>query len=97
MQLYLCEKPSQARDIARVLGVTTKADGCLQADDITITWCFGHLLEMLAPDGYDPAYKRWQLEALPIIPEQWKLAVRKEARKQYGIIQTTVEKRQPVS
>jgi DNA topoisomerase-3 len=87
VQLYLCEKPSQARDIARVLGVTTKADGCLRADDITITWCFGHLLEMLAPDGYDPAYKRWQLEALPIIPEQWKLAVRKEARKQYAIIQ----------
>lgn len=87
MQLYLCEKPSQARDIARVLGVRTKGDGCLQAGDTTVTWCFGHLLEMLAPDGYDPVYKRWQLETLPIIPEQWKLEVKKEARKQYRIIQ----------
>ena len=87
MKLYLCEKPSQARDIARVLGVRTKGDGCLHAGDTTITWCFGHLLEMLPPDGYDPAYKRWQLEALPIIPEQWRLVVKKEARKQFAIIQ----------
>jgi len=87
VQLYLCEKPSQARDIARVLGVRNKADGCLQSKDITVTWCFGHLLEMLAPDGYDPAYKRWQLDTLPIIPAPWKSEVKKEARKQYGIVQ----------
>lgn len=91
MQLYLCEKPSQARDIARVLGVSRKGDGCLQGSDTTVTWCFGHLLEMLAPDGYDPAYKRWQLETLPIIPEQWKLGVRKEARKQYNIIRQLLQ------
>jgi len=87
VQLYLCEKPSQARDIARVLGVRNKNDGCLQGNDTIVTWCFGHLLEMLAPDGYDPAYKRWQLDTLPIIPAQWKLEIRKEARKQYGIVQ----------
>jgi len=92
VQLYLCEKPSQARDIARVLGVSRKGDGCLQGSDTTVTWCFGHLLEMLAPDGYDPAYKRWQLETLPIIPEQWKLEVRKEARKQYNIIRQLLMK-----
>ncbi|MGB5733511.1 MAG: DNA topoisomerase III, partial [Thiohalocapsa sp.] len=66
--------------------MSRKGDGCLQGSDTTVTWCFGHLLEMRAPDGYDPTYKRWQLETLPIIPEQWKLAVRKEARKQYHII-----------
>ncbi len=87
MQLYLCEKPSQARDIARVLGIRQKRDGCLQGQEATVTWCFGHLLEMVPPDGYDPAYKRWRLETLPIVPEQWKLAVKKEARQQYTIIQ----------
>jgi DNA topoisomerase-3 len=92
VQLYLCEKPSQARDIARVLGVSRKGDGCLQGSDTTVTWCFGHLLEMLAPDGYDPAYKRWQFETLPIIPGQWKLEVRKEARKQYNIIRQLLKK-----
>ena len=87
MKLYLCEKPSQARDISRVLGVRQKSDGCLRGNDIVVTWCFGHLLEMAPPDAYDAALKRWRFEALPILPQEWKLEVKKEARKQYKIIQ----------
>jgi len=87
MELYLCEKPSQARDISRVLGVRQQGDGCLIGQDRIVTWCFGHLLEMAPPDQYDESLKRWTLETLPIIPETWQLEVKKEARKQFKVIQ----------
>ncbi len=87
MQLYICEKPSQARDISRVLGVRQQGDGCLIGQECIVTWCFGHLLEMASPDQYDESLKRWSLEALPIIPEHWLLVVKKEARKQFKVIQ----------
>lgn len=92
MQLYLCEKPSQARDISRVLGVRQKGEGCLLSDDTIVTWCFGHLLEMAAPDAYDEALKRWSFETLPIVPSQWKLEVKKEASKQFKNIQRLLKK-----
>ncbi|MDH5181549.1 MAG: DNA topoisomerase III [Gammaproteobacteria bacterium] len=92
MQLYLCEKPSQARDIAQILGVRTRADGYLHNHDITVTWCFGHLLEMAAPEGYDSGYKRWNLSTLPIVPVNWKMDVKKSARKQYRIIQDLLKR-----
>ena len=56
MQLYLCEKPSQARDIARVLDARNRMNNAT----VTITWCFGHLLSMAAPEDYDPALKHWR-------------------------------------
>lgn len=86
MQVYLCEKPSQARDIAAVLGATRKADGVLLGDALAVTWCFGHLLEMAAPEAYDPTYKRWSLDTLPILPTAWKLEVRKDAARQFRAI-----------
>ncbi len=85
-KLYLCEKPSQARDIARVLGADKRQDGFFESGDALVTWCFGHLLEMASPDDYDPGLKIWKLETLPIIPRKWVLKVRKEAKKQYKII-----------
>ena len=85
-QLYLCEKPSQAKDIARVLGANKRNIGYFEGDGVIVTWCFGHLLEMAAPDDYDPGLKSWRLETLPIIPKKWILKVRKDAKKQYEII-----------
>jgi DNA topoisomerase-3 len=85
-RLYLCEKPSQARDIARVLKASSRQDGYFEGNGVTVTWCFGHLLEMAAPDDYDPELKKWRLESLPIIPQQWILKVRKDAKKQYNTI-----------
>ncbi len=85
-KLYLCEKPSQAKDIARVLGANQRHEGYFEGSDALVTWCFGHLLEMAAPDEYDPALKKWTMEALPIIPEHWLLNVRQDAKKQYNII-----------
>ncbi|UJF19859.1 DNA topoisomerase III [Vibrio sp. SS-MA-C1-2] len=87
-RLFIAEKPSLGRAIANVLprphknhtGYITTGNG-----DI-VTWCVGHLLEQLEPDAYDPQYKVWRLDDLPIIPEQWKLKARKGASKQLTVI-----------
>jgi DNA topoisomerase-3 len=94
--LYLCEKPSQARDIARVLGANGRGDGCLQGNGITVTWCFGHLLEQAEPEAYGEQYKRWNLAVLPILPEQWKLEVKKSGTKQFRVIKALLAKAQHV-
>ncbi|MBF0358420.1 MAG: DNA topoisomerase III [Magnetococcales bacterium] len=91
MILYLCEKPSQARDISRVLGVTTRRDGYFDGPAIQVTWCIGHLLEMIVPDGYKSEWKQWRLDSLPMIPERWKLDVRKSVSKQYATVRTLLK------
>ncbi len=72
-RLFLCEKPSQARDIAFVLGVTQRQDGYLSGPGILVTWAYGHLLALAAPEDYDPAFKKWSFATLPIIPNPWRL------------------------
>ncbi|MGE7990093.1 DNA topoisomerase III [Pseudomonas sp. NPDC089554] len=86
MRLFLCEKPSQAKDIAKVLGATRKADGCWQGTDVCVTWCIGHLLETAPPDSYDARYKRWSLDDLPIIPQQWKMQVKPKTASQFKAV-----------
>ena len=87
MRLFICEKPSQARDIARVLQATRRSDGCLTGSGVTVTWCVGHLLETAPPEAYVDRYKRWTLEDLPIIPEQWQVVVKPKVAKQLKVIQ----------
>ncbi len=91
-RLFLCEKPSQARDIARVLGATRKGDGCLHGVDITVTWCIGHLLKMVPPEAYSKAYRRWDLNDLPIVPKTWQLEVPLELQKQFKAIKRCLSK-----
>ena len=77
MRLFIAEKPSLARAIAAVLpGPPQRRDGYLQCgpEDV-VAWCAGHILELAPPDAYDPAFKQWRLEPLPITPKDWKLAV----------------------
>jgi len=85
MRLFICEKPSQARDIARVLQANRRGDGCLQGQGITVTWCVGHLLETAPPEAYGD-YKRWSLEHLPIIPARWKVVVKPKVASQLKVI-----------
>lgn len=92
MKLFLCEKPAQGRDIARILGATRRGDGCLIGQDITVTWGFGHLLEMDPPESYDPVYKKWRLSDLPVIPGQWKMSVKPATRKQFTLNPGIAEK-----
>lgn len=96
MRVFLCEKPGQARDIAAVLGASRKGDGCLLGQEVAVTWCFGHLLEMAPPEAYDPAYKRWSLDALPILPTEWKTEVRKDGAKQFRAIRTLIKQAREV-
>lgn len=85
-ELYLCEKPSQGRDIARILGANQRNDGYLQGNNLIVSWCIGHLLEMIPPDGYDSKYKRWSLADLPILPQDWKMAPKKSTSKQLTVL-----------
>jgi len=86
MRLFLCEKPSQGRDIAKVLGATRRGDGCLIGIDSTVTWCIGHLLETAPPEAYGIQYKNWSLDYLPIIPAQWQVEVKPKTAAQFKII-----------
>jgi DNA topoisomerase III len=88
MRLLLCEKPSQGRDIAAVVGATQRAPGCLKGPEIIVTWCIGHLLETAPPDAYGERYQRWTLEYLPVIPPQWRLQVKRSTAAQYSIVQS---------
>lgn len=86
MRLFLCEKPSQAKDIAKVLGANQRGDGCWLGAGITVTWCIGHLLETAPPDAYDARYKRWVLSDLPIVPERWKMLVKPKTAGQFKAV-----------
>ena len=86
MRLYLCEKPSQAKDIAAVLGASRRGDGCWLGNGVTVTWCIGHLLETAPPDAYDAKYKRWVLADLPIVPDKWKMLVKPKTASQYKAV-----------
>ena len=66
--LIVAEKPSVAQDLARVMQVRQKGEGCFSSEEYVVTWALGHLLRLAEPDELDPAYKRWTMEALPILP-----------------------------
>jgi DNA topoisomerase-3 len=88
MILYIAEKPSLGRAIADVLPKPhSKGDGFIRAaNGDVVTWCIGHLLEQAEPDAYDPGYKKWSLETLPIVPQQWQMVAKPKTRKQLTVI-----------
>ncbi|HHS0832878.1 TPA: DNA topoisomerase III, partial [Salmonella enterica subsp. enterica serovar Muenchen] len=87
MRLFLCEKPSQGRDIAKFIGASQRGDGFLSGPGTIVTWARGHLLEQSEPEAYGEQYGNpWRLEVLPLIPPQWKLEVKQDARKQFTVI-----------
>ncbi|MFN6972374.1 MAG: DNA topoisomerase 3, partial [Rheinheimera sp.] len=93
MILYIAEKPSLGRAIAAVLPQPQrKADGCIYlANGDVVSWCIGHLLEQAEPESYDPSFKRWQLQHLPIIPAIWKLQARASSKVQLGILKKLIQ------
>ncbi|MCB2026980.1 MAG: DNA topoisomerase III, partial [Ottowia sp.] len=90
--MYICEKPSQARDLAQVLGFSRRGDGFIDGGDQVVTWALGHLLEMKPPEAYDERFKRWSLGDLPIAPGDWKLGVTSRGRGQFKVIKTLLGK-----
>lgn len=92
MRLIIAEKPSLARAIADALpGTVSREEGALRVGDTRVSWCFGHLLEQAAPDAYDPRYKQWRLDHLPIVPERWQLAPRPKARGQLKVLRSLLK------
>lgn len=86
-KLFIAEKPSVAQEFAKALKKSTaRKDGYLEGEDVVITWCVGHLVTMSYPEVYDPKYKRWSLETLPFIPEQFLYEVIPGVQKQFQIV-----------
>lgn len=84
--LVIAEKPSVARDYARVLGCSKKGEGCLMGDDYIVSWAVGHLIELCEPEKYDEKYKRWVFSDLPIMPKEMQLQVIRGNGKQFQIL-----------
>lgn len=93
MILYIAEKPSVGRAVADVLPRPhQKGDGFIRvATGDVVTWCIGHLLEQAEPEAYDPEYKRWRREHLPIIPVEWKQQVKSQTRKQFNTVRKLIK------
>ena len=85
--LYIAEKPSVAQEFAKALNIFAKRkDGYLESEEAVVTWCVGHLVTMSYPEEYDPSLKRWSLETLPFIPQEFKYEVIPGVAKQYRIV-----------
>ena len=89
MKVCIAEKPSVARDIARILGATNQKDGYLEGNGYQVTWTFGHLCELKEPNDYSENWKRWSLAALPMIPPRFGIKVIPDEgiKKQFSIIE----------
>jgi len=90
--LVLAEKPSVARDIARVLKCDKKGNGYLEGAQYIVTWALGHLVTLADPESYDVKYKTWNLEDLPMLPERLKLTVIKQSGKQFNAVKSQLNR-----
>ncbi len=86
IRLIFTEKPSVGRDIAEVLGATRKRQGYIEGDGLIITWGIGHLVTLGQPEEQDPAWKKWDLGRLPMLPREWKLSVLPNTRDQFEVV-----------
>ncbi len=85
--LFIAEKPSVAKEFAKALKYNMKnKDGYMESDEAVVTWCVGHLVTMSYPEAYDEKYKRWSLETIPFIPQEFKYEVIGSVKKQFGIV-----------
>lgn len=86
--LVIAEKPSVGRDIARVLGCNQKGNASLEGKAYVVTWALGHLVTLADPEEYDKKYMKWEMNTLPMMPEQKKLVVIRQTAKQYQAVKT---------
>ena len=85
--VYIAEKPSVAQEFAKALKLKTRrGDGYLESEEAIVTWCVGHLVTMSYPEAYDPALKKWSLQTLPFIPDDFKYEVIPSVEKQFRIV-----------
>lgn len=91
--LVIAEKPSVARDIARVLKCGKNINGAIEGERYVVTWGLGHLVELADPESYDARYKEWRMEDLPMIPDPFKLEVIKQTGKQYQAVKSQLHRK----
>ena len=86
--LIITEKPSVAQEFAKVLNVSGRKDGYIENREYVITWCVGHLVGLVYPESYDMKYKKWKLEDLPFLPQEYKYDVIDSVSRQYDVVHT---------
>ncbi len=92
--LYIAEKPSVAQEFARALKLdAVRRDGYLESPEAVVTWCLGHLITMSYPDQYDPRLKRWRLEDLPFLPDEFRYEVIPSSRKQFETVKKLLHRK----
>ncbi|MCB9792438.1 MAG: DNA topoisomerase 3 [Alphaproteobacteria bacterium] len=87
-RLVLAEKPSVARDIARVMGATRRRDGWLEGEGLRVSWCVGHLVELAEPGAYAEGWKSWRMDELPMLPDDFKLSARDSGKDQWKVVRS---------
>lgn len=92
MKVVIAEKPSVALDISKVIGANEKRNGYYEGNNYLVTWCVGHLVENAMPEDYNPDYKKWSLDNLPIIPGEWKTKVSNKTKDQFKVIKELVNR-----
>ncbi|HEX9060133.1 MAG TPA: DNA topoisomerase, partial [Clostridia bacterium] len=90
--LVLAEKPSVARELARVLGCSQNSNGYISGSKYIVTWALGHLVTLADPEAYGERYKSWRIEDLPMLPKKMQLVVIKETSKQFNIVKSLISR-----
>ena len=91
--VYIAEKPSVAQEFAKALKLNAKRkDGYLESEEAIVTWCVGHLVTMSYPEVYDPALKKWSLNTLPFLPQEFQYEVIPGVAKQFQIVSSLLNR-----
>ena len=91
--LIITEKPSVARAIAAALGANVRGDGCIHGNNLIVSWCYGHLIELATPAVYDEKLAKWRREDLPILPNPWQTVVMRDKRQQFEILRGLMQRK----
>mgnify|MGYP005763812299 CR=1 FL=1 len=91
--LIITEKPSVARAIAAALGANVRGDGCIHGNNLIVSWCYGHLIELAAPASYDEKLTKWRREDLPILPNPWQTVAMRDKRQQFDVLRGLMQRK----
>ena len=91
--LIITEKPSVARAIAAALGANVRGDGCIHGNNLIVSWCYGHLIELATPAAYDEKLAKWKREDLPILPNPWQTVVMRDKRQQFEVLRGLMQRK----
>ena len=91
--LIITEKPSVARAIAAALGANVRGEGCIHGNNLIVSWCYGHLVELAVPAAYDEKLGKWRREDLPILPDPWQTVVMRDKRQQFEILRGLMQRK----